>query len=438
MNKISACLFPKEIEILAKEIEGKDGELFLVGGSLRDILLGIKPAEYDFEIHASEKRKILHREKTREEQDAESKNFLEEMTGLLADLGPLQELGKTFGILKIKGKAYDFSFPRRERKEGEKRQDFAIEIDPFLDLKVAQKRRDFTMNSLAYSFKDKKIIDNFSALADLKSQTIRLTDPLSFPEDPLRVYRLAQFISRLGFQVDLFTKETCRSIEVASLSLERIEMEMEKLFTGTYISQAFIFLKESEVLKKRHPLLEDLLENQPDKLLTLNNLSSHLGKEMTFQENFLFFLMHFSENKKSLFSFEKITGILESFSRNYRANKVCLANLKELFLLRDFVDGKIDHNQALYELTERQTDKNKKNILKYYSYWQEPSQELILLIEERENFKALVSGQDLLEEGMIASENFKDWLNKARKLQITGKKKEEILKILSEEDKNDL
>ncbi len=437
MSKIKDYFFPEEIEGLAKKIQEKGGELFLVGGSLRDILLGIKPAEYDFEIHASKEAKILHKSRTKEEQEKESLLFLKEMGLLLGDLGPLQELGKSFGILKIKGKAYDFSFPRKERKEGEKRQDFAIEIDPFLDLKEAQKRRDFTINSLAYSFKDKLIVDNFSALADLESKTIRITDSATFPEDPLRVYRLAQFISRLGFGVDLPAREICRQMDLSNLSLERIEMEMEKLFRGHYISQAFIFLKESQALKKRHPLLDELFTAHPDKLASLNEISPYLDKESSFQENFLFFLMHFSKKDKCLLSCKEIAELLDSFSRNLRANKVCLANLKELFLLRDFVDGKTGYEEALYKLTQGQSA-NKGDILAYYSFWQEPSQELTILIEEREKFKALISGQDLLEEGLMASENFKVLLDKAKKLQIAGKKKDQILKILREEEKNGL
>lgn len=430
MIKIKNHFFPLEIENLAKKIADKDGELFLVGGSLRDLLLERKPLEYDFEIHANLERKLYFKKKARREKEEASKSFINEIGQVLQELGPLQEVGKSFGIIKVKGKPYDFSFPRREKKTGQKRQDYLIEVDPFLDLKSAQRRRDFTINSLAYSFNDERIYDNFSGLSDLDQKKIRITDPLTFPEDPLRVYRLAQFISRLDFRPDQETLEICQKMDLDSLSLERIEAEIGKLFTGNRINQAFVFLQESKVLKKRHLALEEVFIKKPEKLASLNELVPYLKDSLNFHQAFLFFSMHFIDEDKEFPDLNELAEILASFSRNLWANRQCLEQLKDLIHIRDYIRASITREQLIYFLAGKKT----KAYLDYYALWDSPSQELEFLLREAEEFLPLISGKDLIEEGFQPSENFKRKLEKAKGLQLAGKDKKEILEILRKDE----
>jgi tRNA nucleotidyltransferase (CCA-adding enzyme) len=172
------------------------------------------------------------------------------MKSLLEEFGPVNEAGKSYGIMKIKSRPYDFSFPRKEKKSGITRKDYEIVLDPFADFKEAQKRRDLTINSLMYSFEEEKIIDNFNGVNDLNNKIIRIIDPVTFPEDPLRVYRIAQFISRLGFVPDKETAALCKKMDIGELSVERIQWEMDKLLKGQYIREGIEFLFEPKYFKK--------------------------------------------------------------------------------------------------------------------------------------------------------------------------------------------
>jgi tRNA nucleotidyltransferase (CCA-adding enzyme) len=184
----------------------------LVGGGVRDWLIGLEAKDYDIEV-AGVDFETLHR--------------------ALAPFGATDVVGRSFGVIKVRsaatGAEYDFSLPRRESKTGAGHRGFAVEPDPTLSDAEAAARRDFTLNSIAWDPFTGETIDPHHGQADLKAQVLRHTSA-AFVEDPLRVLRAFQLAARFDFTLAPETAALCRSIvdTYSELPVERVWSECEK------------------------------------------------------------------------------------------------------------------------------------------------------------------------------------------------------------------
>lgn len=204
----------------------------LVGGSVRDWLLGIEPKDFDVEVYGLD---------------------YEKMGRALAAFGPTDLVGRSFGVLKVRiaGTEYDFSLPRRESKTGAGHRGFAVAPDPELTEAEAAARRDFTVNAIAYDPLEDRILDFHGGQADLKAGRLRHTSA-AFVEDPLRVLRAFQLAARFQFSLASETAALCRSISetYAELPVERVWGEWEKWATkSTKPSLGLAVLKQTGWLK---------------------------------------------------------------------------------------------------------------------------------------------------------------------------------------------
>jgi len=138
------------------------------------------------------------------------------------------EVGASFGVLKIHGRDIDITMPRTERATGVGHKDFDVTVDPYMDTRDAARRRDFTVNALMKNVLIGKVIDYFSGLDDLRARRISHIDDRTFVEDPLRVFRAAGFASRLSASICERTRELCMQINVPSLHQERVFEETNK------------------------------------------------------------------------------------------------------------------------------------------------------------------------------------------------------------------
>ena len=168
----------------------------LVGGGVRDWLLGQEPKDFDVEV-AGVDFDTLHR--------------------TLAPFGATDVVGRSFGVIKVRsrsGAEYDFSLPRRESKTGSGHRGFAVAPDPELSDAEAAARRDFTVNAIAYDPFTHALIDPHGGQADLQA----------------RVLRAFQLASRLDFTLAPETAVLCRSIvgSFGELPAERVWGEWEK------------------------------------------------------------------------------------------------------------------------------------------------------------------------------------------------------------------
>lgn len=190
------------------------GRPYIVGGAVRDSFFGAENKDIDIEVHESD---------------------LDEITSKLRKEGySVDEVGKSFGVLKVTGKGVkdlDVSVPRRENRVGSGHRDFKVDLDS-LTVDEAVERRDFTFNAVMYDPVEKKIIDPSGGVDDLNSRTLRHVSP-KFAEDPLRVMRGFQMASRFGMSYAPETADECKRIrgEYSSLSDERVREEWAKFYT---------------------------------------------------------------------------------------------------------------------------------------------------------------------------------------------------------------
>ncbi len=188
-------------------------EVYAVGGYVRDLIRGIPSEDVDVLI---------------------THHSVEDIIKIIQPYGKVDLVGKSFGIIKftINGKTYDLALPRKEVPRGtgvKKHKDFIISAEPNLPIEKDLERRDFRCNSIALRLTDNKVIDPFHGASDIKSKKIRLSNPASFPDDPLRILRVARFASVLEFSVDPQIYETSAEIDLSGLSVERVNEEVFKI-----------------------------------------------------------------------------------------------------------------------------------------------------------------------------------------------------------------
>jgi tRNA nucleotidyltransferase (CCA-adding enzyme) len=201
---------PPDLRTLLEAVR-RVGRPRLVGGGVRDWLLGLSPKDFDLEV-AGVDFETLHR--------------------ALAPFGATDVVGRSFGVIKVRSAAggeYDFSLPRRESKTGAGHRGFAVAPDAALSDAEAAARRDFTVNAIAYDPFSDTIIDPHGGQADLRARVLRHTSA-AFTEDPLRVLRAFQLAARFDFSLAPETAALCRSIAdtFAELPVERVWSEWDK------------------------------------------------------------------------------------------------------------------------------------------------------------------------------------------------------------------
>ena len=222
------------------------GKAYVVGGFVRDAILGKDNKDIDFEIHGLDASTI--------------EKLLLELSG-----SPALKKGSSFGVYGIKGYDFDIAMPRKENCIGSKHTDFAVSVDPSMGAEEASRRRDFTINALMYDVEADEIVDCHNGCNDLANKTIRHVCDDTYIEDALRVFRAAQFAARFGFNIASDTIALSRSIsgKLPALSGERVEAEMRKaLIKSENPSVFFRMLVEMDALDYWFPELSALIETQ--------------------------------------------------------------------------------------------------------------------------------------------------------------------------------
>ncbi len=155
---------------------------------------------------------------------------LDRLKGPLSRLGTVNEVGKSFGVLKLTTPLGDFdiALPRLETATGLGHRDFAVLHDGAMSFETAAKRRDFTINAMGVDLASGQLLDPFGGATDLKNGILRHVGD-AFSEDPLRVYRALQFAGRFELTLAPETIVACRACQTAHLPKERIFEEIKKL-----------------------------------------------------------------------------------------------------------------------------------------------------------------------------------------------------------------
>jgi tRNA nucleotidyltransferase (CCA-adding enzyme) len=216
-------------------IKQHGGSAYIVGGAVRDFFMNLPVKDIDIEVHGI---------------------TLDALSDILKRYGNVNYIGKSFGVLKLEHSMIDWSLPRRD-SAGRKPE---VMIDVAMKIEEALRRRDLTMNAIALDLNDEKIIDPFGGLQDIRDCILRVPDKVLFSQDPLRFFRVMQFIGRFNMYPDDELTDICKTMDIASVSCERVEMEFEKLLLRSKTpSRGFRWLAD---LGRLHEILPELASLQ--------------------------------------------------------------------------------------------------------------------------------------------------------------------------------
>lgn len=228
------------IKAIVERLDQSKGRALLVGGAVRDLLLENPAKDIDIEVHGI------------------SINQLEQ---ILKEFGHVRLVGKAFGVLRIDGLDVDWSIPRTD-SSGRKPK---VEFDPHMPLEQALRRRDLTINAMAVDMVTKELQDPFNGLRDLEAGVLRVPDKQLFIEDPLRYFRVMQFIGRLQMKPDKELYELGKTMNLSGISQERIVDEFAKLcIKGTKPSLGIQWLHDTDRLKTILPEIYNTIGIEQD------------------------------------------------------------------------------------------------------------------------------------------------------------------------------
>ena len=440
-------------KVIAEKVKQEGGRTFYVGGYVRDKLLGIDNKDVDIEVHGIDADKLY--------------SILERIEKPLT-------YGNSFGIYSLKGHNIDIALPRSEKCIGNKHTDFRIDVDPFIGYKKAAKRRDITINALMQDVLTDEILDYYNGLDDLKNKIIRHVDDESFIEDPLRVLRIAQFASRFEFTVAEETINLCKTMDLTTLSRERIEEELRKaLLKGKKPSIFFDVLKEMNQLDYWFKEIKEL-ENIPQDPIyhPEGNVYIHtmqvIDRGVKYNPSFEFMLLclthdfgkivcttvdsspRFESSDSSpadsspidshpirIHSYgHEIEGlpIIETFIKRITNKKDIIKYLKNMVPLhmapnkyaadksaikktnKMFYDAYNEIDLINFSYCDRGNENNKEFLMERYNHYLEMMK------------KPYVSGDDLIEAGFIPDDKFKKLIEYATKLRMAEVDKDNALK----------
>lgn len=223
-----------QVKRLLKTIADNHGKGVLVGGCVRDHLMGHEAKDIDIEVYGLDS---------------------DTLESLLSKYFSVVAVGKSFGIFKVTitlgndRATIDVALPRSENKLGQGHKGFVVATDPRMSFVEAARRRDFTINAMGIDVDAQELLDPHGGLLDLTTRRLRHVSD-AFKEDPLRVLRAAQFCARFDLTIDEDTVDLCKSLreELFTLSKERVYEEFKKLLLAKKPSIGLTILRRVEAL----------------------------------------------------------------------------------------------------------------------------------------------------------------------------------------------
>jgi tRNA nucleotidyltransferase (CCA-adding enzyme) len=211
------------------------GRALIVGGWVRDRLMGTDSADVDVEVFGVAAQRLRE---------------------LLEEFGRVEAVGESFQVYKVGG--IDVSLPRRDSKAGRGHRGFVVSGDPDMTIAEAARRRDFTVNAMSWDPLTGEYLDPFDGRRDLDRRVLRIVDPATFADDSLRVLRAVQLAARFGFVLDDRTRAICREMPLDDLPAERVWGEVEKLLFAPRPSIGFALAMDLGVVERLFPELHAL------------------------------------------------------------------------------------------------------------------------------------------------------------------------------------
>ena len=226
---------PALIRQIAQAARSAGGRALIVGGWVRDRLMGRESKDVDLEVYGLDAAHLRQ---------------------VLEEFGRVESVGESFQVYKVG--EIDVSLPRRESKSGRGHRGFDVNGDPTMSVEEAARRRDFTVNAIAWDPLTDEYLDPFDGRGDIERRLLRVVDPERFADDSLRVLRAVQFAARLDFTLDEEARELCRAIPLDDLPAERVWGEVEKLLSAPRPSAGLALAMDLGIVAKRFPELQAL------------------------------------------------------------------------------------------------------------------------------------------------------------------------------------
>lgn len=226
--KVNTNNIPQEIKDVSAKLIAGGFEAYIVGGCVRDLIIGREPKDWDLTTNATPEQIIPLFDKT----------FYENTFG-------------TVGVVISEDRTIEVTPYRLESAYSDNRHPDKVTFSDKLEDDL--KRRDFTINALASNVIMGEVVDNFDGLRDLESKTIRAvgSPDKRFTEDALRLVRAIRFSAELGFTIEHDTQNSIMKHAdlIKNISIERIRDEVTKIIASDNPMMGFVFLERLGLLK---------------------------------------------------------------------------------------------------------------------------------------------------------------------------------------------
>ncbi len=224
---------PIEVKSVTEKLESAGFEAFMVGGCVRDLILGKEPKDWDVTTNATPEEIIALFPKT----------FYENVFGTVGVVNE-ETTNETLKVIEVT--PYRLEADYSDNRHPDK-------VTFSKNLADDLQRRDFTINSLAYSVSKGELVDTFNGKEDIENKIIRTVgEPdARFQEDGLRMLRAIRFSSELSFEIDSGTEKAIRENGhlLENISKERVRDEFSKMIMSPQPKMALISLKKLNILK---------------------------------------------------------------------------------------------------------------------------------------------------------------------------------------------
>lgn len=232
-----------QIRHFVSEIELAGGQVWIVGGAVRDWFLGFEPHDFDLEVSGISPERLQ----------------------LFGDVWNIHEAGDRFGVWLVGSPAFEVALPQVRIRTGNGHQDEIAIIDHNTPIEKSLRRRDYTVNAMAVNASTGELVDPFDGMTDLENGILRAIDPDNFGADPLRVLRGVQFASRRNMKASI---ETIESALVwfdgfHTLSKDRVRAEWVKWSSGSHPAAGIRFLIDTGWIA-HFPELNSLINLEQD------------------------------------------------------------------------------------------------------------------------------------------------------------------------------
>ncbi len=214
----------RDVALLAR---AEGGRALVVGGWVRDRLAGRPSKDIDLEVFGIPASRLRQ---------------------ALESLGRVEAVGESFQVYKVAG--LDVALPRRESKTGRGHRGFDVTGDPSMTIEEAARRRDFTINAMAWDPLSDEYLDPCNGRRDLNDRVLRAVDRDTFSDDSLRVLRAVQLAARFELAIDPDTRELCTSLPLDDLAPERVWGEIEKLLLAARPSVGLALARDLRVVER--------------------------------------------------------------------------------------------------------------------------------------------------------------------------------------------